>query len=147
MRNLFEEYGYSKFDIENKVIDCWNEIFDPKNPNHFYFDAPDNTGYMEDTGNDDARTEGMSYGMMMALQMNRKDIFDRIWKWARVNMYLEDGPNKGFFCWSNQTNGKRMQMDLLQTVKNILQWLCFLLRTAGETAKAFLITLRKLVQF
>ena len=100
MRNLFEEYGYSKFDIENKVIDCWNEIFDPKNPNHFYFDAPDNTGYMEDTGNDDARTEGMSYGMMMALQMNRKDIFDRIWKWARVNMYLEDGPNKGFFCWS-----------------------------------------------
>ena len=107
MRNLFEEYGYSKFDIENKVIDCWNEIFDPKNPNHFYFDAPDNTGYMEDTGNDDARTEGMSYGMMMALQMNRKDIFDRIWKWARVNMYLEDGPNKGFFCWSNQTNGKK----------------------------------------
>ena len=107
MRNLFEEYGYSKFDIENKVIDCWNEIFDPKNPNHFYFDAPDNTGYMEDTGNDDARTEGMSYGMMMALQMNRKDIFDIIWKWARVNMYLEDGPNKGFFCWSNQTNGKK----------------------------------------
>ena len=97
MRNLFEEYGYSKFDIENKVIDCWNEIFDPKNPNHFYFDAPDNTGYMEDTGNDDARTEGMSYGMTMALQMNRKDIFDRIWKWARANMYLEDGPNKGLF--------------------------------------------------
>ena len=107
MRNLFEEYGYSKFDIENKVIDCWNEIFDPKNPNHFYFDAPDNTGYMEDTGNDDARTEGMSYGMMMALQMNRKDIFDKIWKWARVNMYLSEGPNAGFFCWSNQTDGKK----------------------------------------
>ena len=90
MRNLFEECGYSRFDIENKVIECWNEIFNQQNPNHFYFDCGNGTGYMEDTGNDDARTEGMSYGMMMALQMNRKDIFDRIWKWARDNMYLSE---------------------------------------------------------
>ena len=107
MRNLFEEYGYSRFDIENKVIDCWNEIFNQQNPNHFYFDCGNGTGYMEDTGNDDARTEGMSYGMMMALQMNRKDIFDRIWKWARDNMYLSEGPMAGYFCWSNSVDGKK----------------------------------------
>ncbi|MCR4630860.1 MAG: xylanase [Treponema sp.] len=107
MRNLFEECGYSRFDIENKVIDCWNEIFNQQNPNHFYFDCGDGTGYMEDTGNDDARTEGMSYGMMMALQMNRKDIFDRIWKWARDNMYLDKGPMAGYFCWSNAVDGKK----------------------------------------
>ena len=29
-------------------------------------------GYMEDTGNHDVRTEGMSYGMMVCVQMNRK---------------------------------------------------------------------------
>ena len=107
MRNLFEEYGYSRFDIENKVIDSWNEIFNQQNPNHFYFDCGNGTGYMEDTGNDDARTEGMSYGMMMALQMNRKDIFDRIWKWARDNMYLDKGPMAGYFCWSNAVDGKK----------------------------------------
>ena len=107
MRNLFEEYGYSRFDIENKVIECWNEIFNQQNPNHFYFDCGNGTGYMEDTGNDDARTEGMSYGMMMALQMNRKDIFDRIWKWARDNMYLSEGPMAGYFCWSNSVDGKK----------------------------------------
>jgi len=107
MRNLFEECGYSRFDIENKVIDCWNEIFNQQNPNHFYFDCGNGTGYMEDTGNDDARTEGMSYGMMMALQMNRKDIFDRIWKWARDNMYLDKGPMAGYFCWSNAVDGKK----------------------------------------
>ena len=89
MKSILEEFGYSKFDIENRVIECWNNIFDQKNPDHFYFEAEDNTGYMEDTGNDDARTEGMSYGMMMAVQMNRKDIFDRIWKWAKKNMYME----------------------------------------------------------
>ena len=26
-------------------------------------------GYLEDTGNNDARTEGMSYGMMMCVQL------------------------------------------------------------------------------
>lgn len=107
MKSLLEEYGYNKFEIESRVMECWNNIFDQTNPNHFYFDAEDETGYMEDTGNDDARTEGMSYGMMMALQMNRKDIFDKIWKWARTNMYLSEGPNAGYFCWSNNPNGKK----------------------------------------
>ena len=32
--------------------------------------------YIEDTGNHDARTEGMSYGMMMCVQMDRKEEFD-----------------------------------------------------------------------
>ena len=107
MRNFFEECGYSRFEIEDRVIGCWNEIFNLKNPNHFYFDSGDDMGFMEDTGNDDARTEGMSYGMMMAVQMNRKDIFDRIWKWARTYMYLEKGFNKGYFCWSNSPDGKK----------------------------------------
>jgi len=107
MRNLFEECGYSRFEIEDKVIDCWNQIFDQKNPNHFYFDCGDGTGYIEDTGNDDARTEGMSYGMMMAVQMNRKDIFDRIWKWAKTYMYLDKGAMAGYFCWSNALDGKK----------------------------------------
>ena len=107
MKSILEEFGYSKFDIENRVIECWNNIFDQKNPNHFYFESDDNTGYMEDTGNDDARTEGMSYGMMMAVQMNRKDIFDRIWKWSKKYMYMESGPNAGYFCWSNKPDGTK----------------------------------------
>lgn len=117
MRNLFEEYGYSRFEIEDRVIDCWNNIFDQKNQNHFYFDAEGTLdcdgnvihkmGYMEDTGNDDARTEGMSYGMMMALQMNRKDIFDRIWAWSKTYMFMSEGEMAGYFCWSNATNGKK----------------------------------------
>lgn len=107
MKNIFEDYGYSKFDVENRIIDCWNNIFDKANPNHFYFDAGDRMGYIEDTGNDDVRTEGMSYGMMMAVQMNRKDIFDNIWKWVKTYMYLDSGPNAGYFCWSNQPDGKK----------------------------------------
>lgn len=107
MKSLFEEFGYKKFDVENKLIECWNNIFDQNNKSHFYHEVDNQMGYIEDTGNNDARTEGMSYGMMMAVQMNRKDIFDRIWKWARTYMYLEEGFNKGFFSWSNKTDGTR----------------------------------------
>lgn len=107
MKSIFEEFGYSKFDVENKVIECWNNIFDQNNKNHFYHEVDNQMGFMEDTGNNDARTEGMSYGMMMAVQMNRKDVFDRIWKWTRTYMYLKDGFNAGFFSWSNKTDGSR----------------------------------------
>ncbi len=64
-------------------------------------------GYIVDTGNIDARTEGMSYGMMMCVQTDHKEEFDRIWKWAKTYMYLTDGPNRGFFCWSNALDGSK----------------------------------------
>lgn len=74
----------------------------------FYFEAGDDMGYFEDTGNFDARTEGMSYAMMMCVQMDMKNEFDRVWKWARTYMYMEDGYNKGYFAWSCKTTVKRM---------------------------------------
>lgn len=64
-------------------------------------------GYLVDTGNIDARTEGMSYGMMMCVQMDMKEEFDRIWKWAKINMFLEEGPNAGYFAWSCDLDGNK----------------------------------------
>ena len=52
-------------------------------------------GYMLDTGNLDARTEGMSYGMMMAVQMDRKDIFDRLWLFSKTFMYQKVESTRG----------------------------------------------------
>ena len=62
---------------------------------------------MEDTGNHDARTEGMSYGMMMCVQMDKKEEFDRLWKWAKTYMYMEEGIHAGYFAWSCQTDGTK----------------------------------------
>ena len=64
-------------------------------------------GYITDTGNHDVRTEGMSYGMMMCVQMDQRDIFDRLWLWTKTYMYMDSGANAGFFCWSNQTDGTK----------------------------------------
>ena len=64
-------------------------------------------GYFEDTGNNDARTEGMSYGMMMCVQMDWKEEFDRFWLWTKTYMYNEEGYHKGYFGWSCKTSGEK----------------------------------------
>ena len=45
--------------------------------------------------------------MMMCVQMNKKEEFDRIWKWARTYMYMTEGENGGYFAWSCGTDGTR----------------------------------------
>lgn len=104
-RNYFLEMGYSQKQIDDKLKEVFNDVFYGKNK--VYFEVGDSLGYISDIKNNDARTEGMSYGMMLAVQFNKKDIFDRLWRWSKKYMQMEDGPNKGYFAWSCQTDGKR----------------------------------------
>lgn len=104
-RNVLLEYGYSQEEIDKRVNDVWNEMF--FGPDRIYFDSGENMGYMLDTGNDDARTEGMSYGMMMSVQMNNQEIFDRLWLWSLTYMHHDSGKYKDYFAWSCAPDGKR----------------------------------------
>jgi oligosaccharide reducing-end xylanase len=47
----------------------------------------------------------MSYGMMMAVQMDRQDIFDRLWLFSKTYMYQRSGKYQGYFAWSVNTDG------------------------------------------
>ncbi|SEF90305.1 oligosaccharide reducing-end xylanase [Butyrivibrio sp. Su6] len=105
-RNIFKEIGKTDKEIEDKLKEIVRTFFyDEKE--QIYHEAPDKMGYLTDTGNNDARTEGMSYGMMMCVQLDMKEEFDRIWKWAKTYMYMEDGENEGYFAWSCQTDGTK----------------------------------------
>ncbi len=105
MKNTFLEYGYSEEEIENRVNDTFYSIFEGMN--RFYFEGLEDTGYFMDTGNCDARTEGISYAMMISVLMDRKDYFDRLWKFAMKFMYMSEGPMKGYFAWSVAPDGKK----------------------------------------
>lgn len=106
-RNVFKEYGYSEKEIEEKVKDTWQELFFGDEDIRFYHPVSDNMGYITDTGNNDVRTEGMSYGMMMAVQMDDQDVFDRLWKWTKTYMWHDSGKYKGYFAWSCNLDGTR----------------------------------------
>ena len=102
-RNLFLEAGYSQAQIDQKVDEVFNDVF--FGPNKVYFEVGDDMGYISDVKNNDVRTEGMSYGMMIAVQFGRKDIFDRLWRWSKKYMQMTDGPMQGYFRWSCKTDG------------------------------------------
>lgn len=102
-RNLFVEAGHSEAEVEAKLKEVFNDVFVGKN--RCYFEAGKDMGYMCDIKNNDVRTEGMSYGMMIAVQFDRKDIFDRLWRWSKKYMLIQDGPMKGYFRWNCKRDG------------------------------------------
>lgn len=107
-RNIFAELGYDEAQIQKKVRDCFENIFYGPEDQRLYFDVGDDMGYITDTGNDDVRTEGMSYAMMMCVQMDDKEKFDRVWKWVKTYMWMRNPNwNKGYFIWSCGLDGSQ----------------------------------------
>ena len=104
--NRLERLGYSQAEIDNKLESTFEEMFyGPEGVRLCHCAGPDMM-YIEDTGNHDVRTEGMSYGMMMCVQMNRKDLFDKLWTFSMRYMHLSSGVHQGYFAWSVQLDGK-----------------------------------------
>ncbi|MCI3925114.1 glycosyl hydrolase family 8 [Paenibacillus sp. TRM 82003] len=104
-RNVFLAHGYGEAEIEARVQATWDALFGDNEETRIYWEVGDDKGYFMDTGNNDVRTEGQSYAMMLAVQMDRKDVFDRVWKWTMDHMYMTDGVHAGYFAWSCQTDG------------------------------------------
>ena len=102
-RNVFVEMGYEPAAVEAKLKEVFDDVF--RGPNKVYFEVGDSMAYISDIKNHDARTEGMSYGMMIAVQFGEKKIFDRLWRWSKRYMQHQDGPREGYFAWSCKTDG------------------------------------------
>src|SRR6187551_1637356 len=87
-RNLFHELlGKSEAELDAKINAAWRHFFagDDKTQRVYYPVGAD-MAYIADIGNNDVRSEGMSYGMMLAVQLDKQAEFDRLWKWAYTHM-------------------------------------------------------------
>jgi oligosaccharide reducing-end xylanase len=112
-RNLFAEAGHSPKEIQAKIDAAFQQLFhgDPQTQAIAFAAGSNANGplmYVTDWHNHDVRTEGMSYGMMIAVQLNKKTDFDALWNWAKTYMYISNPkhPSYGYFSWSCKTNGK-----------------------------------------
>jgi len=110
-RNLFVEAGYSQANITAKVNAAYNQLFHSSNKalegEAIFIEMPNDPSmaYIWDTGNNDVRSEGLSYGMMAAVQMNRQEDFNKLWKWANQYALNKSGDMKGYFAWQTSTSG------------------------------------------
>lgn len=107
-RNVFKELGYTDEAISEKLEQTWYELFYGDPDVRIYYPMGDDKAYILDTGNLDVRTEGMSYGMMMAVQMNMKEEFDRLWNFSKTYMQHTEGRYKHYFAWHCRPDGTRI---------------------------------------
>lgn len=105
--NVFSRLGYTSAEVETRTRELFATIFYGGRDVRLYHPIEPDMACFVDTGNHDVRTEGMSYAMMMCVQMGRKEEFDRLWKWAKTYMFLSDGPNAGYFAWSCRLDGTK----------------------------------------
>ena len=104
-RNVFLEAGYKQADIDAKVAKAYYDVFE--GPKKVYFEVGDSMAYVSDVKNRDARTEGLSYGLMVAVQLNKKDVFDRIWRWTTKYLQHHGGARDSYFAWSIEPKSQR----------------------------------------
>ena len=96
--------GKTDEEIQKKMDDLWNHYFKGDNNSKVYYDKG-NEAYIKDINNNDVRSEGMSYGMMIAVQTNHKEEFDKLWNWAKNHMWHKSGGWDGYFAWQRNDSG------------------------------------------
>ena len=98
-RNLFVEAGYSEAKVNQKLEQAWQQLFygtdGREEGQRVYYEVGTDEAYILDVNNDDVRSEGQSYGMMICVQMDKQTEFNKLWKWAKSHMQHEDGEFKG----------------------------------------------------
>lgn len=111
--NLFIELlGKSPSQVQTKLNNAWNQLFyGNNNTQRVYYPVDTDMAYIKNILHNDVRSEGMSYGMMIAVQLNKKTEFDRLWKWAKTYMQHSSGPRKNCFAWLLNTNGTIIDLN------------------------------------
>ena len=101
--NLFVTVsGHTQAESDTKVAAAWSKLFNPSGPGNIYFNGPGtDESYVKDIYNGDVRTEGMSYGMMTAVQLDHQTEYDRLWAWVKNHM----ANGTGEISWSCSTSG------------------------------------------
>lgn len=108
--------GKSDDETREKMESVWHHFFTPDDIDRYEEDGQTSVYYLDgdkgfilDTGSNDVRTEGMSYGMMISVQLDKPDVFDRLWHWSKEHMaYGPETAWDGYFCWQCAPDGTKI---------------------------------------
>lgn len=116
--NLFTSLlGKSEAEVEARLQQVWNHFFTPADLARYeapgetsvYYETADGLAFIMDTGNNDVRSEGMSYGMMLSVQLDHRKEFNKLWGWAKKYMaYAPGSAWDGYFCWQCRPDGTKL---------------------------------------
>ena len=98
-RNLFSEVlCKSATEVQDKMNGVVQQLFHGSGedqPIYYQLSANASQAYIEDIASGDVRSEGQSYGMFIAVHMNMRTEFDKLWAYAKACMQQPSG----VFAW------------------------------------------------
>lgn len=105
-RNMFNEVlGKTEAETDAKVEAAFQHIFYGGTNDKLYYETGQDMAYILDVANNDVRSEGMSYGMMICVQLDKQEEFDKLWRYTKQYMQHSSGNLDGYFRWQLETNG------------------------------------------
>lgn len=97
--NLFRDVlAKSEPEIAAKIANAFEQLFhgDPATE-AIYFKVGEDQAYIQDILHGDVRSEGIGLAMLIAVQLDKRDEFDRLWRYARTTLEYTSGPSQGYF--------------------------------------------------
>ncbi len=96
-RNLASEMG--KTDATPKLTDAWNKMFGTDTNYNLYNSFGTDKAYIKAPDSNDIRTEGQSWGLTVAVMMDKQTEFDKLWRFAAAYQRNTTGSYPGTFAW------------------------------------------------
>jgi len=97
--NAFRDLlGKSDADIDTKLATAFAQLFhgDPSTQ-AIYVTVGADQAKITDVFHGDVRTEGTGVAMIVAVELDKRDEFDRLWSYAKANQEQSSGPGRGYF--------------------------------------------------
>ncbi|HXS18075.1 MAG TPA: glycosyl hydrolase family 8, partial [Polyangiaceae bacterium] len=136
--NLLEERQQIPLSQVNAQLnDAFSQLFfgDP-NTQAVFVDLGDGSGYIEDIANGDVRTDSMAYGLLTTVQLNQREVFDKLWAWAKQYMMSPSGASQGLLRWRCDTTGTECEPVAATDAQTIIATTLFIAETRWAEAGA-----------
>jgi oligosaccharide reducing-end xylanase len=103
---LATRIGVPPGDSERAIRDAFEQLFfGEPDSQAVYREVGADAAYLEDVANNDVRTDSIGYGMFVTVQLGRRDVFDKLWTWAKRYMLFAEAPRAGLLSWRCSTLG------------------------------------------
>jgi oligosaccharide reducing-end xylanase len=95
--NAFRDVlGKTDVEIAAKIAATFDQLFHGAGNQTIYFPEGTDQAYIQDVLHGDVRTEGIGLGMMVTVQLNKRDEFDKLWRYAKTRLDA-GGAAAGYF--------------------------------------------------
>jgi len=97
--NALRELGHTDQEISDKINSVFNQLFhgDPSTQAIFFPVGDDEANIQDTFHSNEIRTEGIGYGMIIAVELDKQLEFDQLWRYAKSELMEPPGPTQGYF--------------------------------------------------